>query len=206
AGCGARGRAGRGTGRDRPRRADDRDARQRGCRPGAPGRGQRGGRGHCDEAGHELPEGSARVARGAGRRGGGPAVARPGRGVPWWPLPGEPRAGGAGVRDAGADVTGAEHRPDGLRHVRAMWADDRASAGLGIECVDVAHDGRLGTATARMTVTAEMVNGHDICTGGFIFTLADPAFDLAFNAGGPQTAEGPRDNTYLTTTLLGITI
>ena len=107
------------------------------------------------------------------------------------------------MRDAGADVTGAEHRPDGLRHVRAMWADDRASAGLGIECVDVAHDGRLGTATARMTVTAEMVNGHDICHGGFIFTLADSAFALACNAGGTPTVAATCDITFVTTARLG---
>ena len=37
---------------------------------------------------------------------------------------------------------------DDLRHVRAMWAQDRASAALGIECTSVSHDGAVYTATS----------------------------------------------------------
>ena len=71
---------------------------------------------------------------------------------------------------------------DDLRHVQAMWAQDRASAALDSECTSVSHDGTLGVATARMTVTETMVNGHDICHGGLVFTLADSTFALAFGA------------------------
>ena len=107
------------------------------------------------------------------------------------------------MNDTGPNVTGTGSIPDRLGHVRAMWADDRASAGLGIECLDVAHDGRFGAATARMTVTQDMVNGHDICHGGFIFTLADSAFALACNAGGTPTVAATCDITFVTTARLG---
>ncbi|MCK0112125.1 hydroxyphenylacetyl-CoA thioesterase PaaI [Ornithinimicrobium sp. F0845] len=84
-----------------------------------------------------------------------------------------------------------------------MWAEDRASAGLGIECLEVTHDGDRGAATARMPVTAEMVNGHDICHGGLIFTLADSAFALACNAGGTPTVAATCDITFVTAARLG---
>lgn len=59
-----------------------------------------------------------------------------------------------------------------------MYADDLASQQLGIE-IDVELP---GTAVATMTVRDDMVNGHDICHGGYIFTLADTAFAFACNA------------------------
>ena len=37
-----------------------------------------------------------------------------------------------------------------------------------------------------MTVTEAMVNGHGICHGGFIFTLADSAFAFACNSHGER--------------------
>jgi acyl-CoA thioesterase len=39
-----------------------------------------------------------------------------------------------------------------------------------------------GTATLTMTVRDDMLNGHDICHGGFITTLADSAFAFACNS------------------------
>lgn len=86
---------------------------------------------------------------------------------------------------------------DDLHHVREMWGQDRASAGLGIQCAEVSHDGTLGAATTRMTVTETMVNGHDICHGGFVFTLADSAFALACNAGGTPTVAATCDITFV---------
>lgn len=59
----------------------------------------------------------------------------------------------------------------------AMWAEDAASRGLGMELIAVAP----GQATLAMRVTERMVNGHGICHGGFIFTLADSAFAFACN-------------------------
>jgi acyl-CoA thioesterase len=39
-----------------------------------------------------------------------------------------------------------------------------------------------GTASLSMAVREDMVNGHGICHGGFIFTLADTAFAYACNS------------------------
>ena len=36
-------------------------------------------------------------------------------------------------------------------------------------------------ARLKMPIKAEMLNGHGICHGGFIFTLADTAFACACN-------------------------
>lgn len=58
-----------------------------------------------------------------------------------------------------------------------MWADDSASKGLGMQLVSV----EPGRSVLTMTVTDKMVNGHKICHGGFIFTLADSAFAFACN-------------------------
>ena len=63
------------------------------------------------------------------------------------------------------------------RCAEAMYADDAASRRLGIEISDVAP----GRAKAAMTVTDDMVNGHGICHGGYVFTLADTAFAFACN-------------------------
>jgi acyl-CoA thioesterase len=62
----------------------------------------------------------------------------------------------------------------------AMWAGDRASQDLGMELLEVGP----GRARLAMTVTGRMVNGHDLCHGGLIFTLADSAFALACNSHG----------------------
>ena len=60
----------------------------------------------------------------------------------------------------------------------AMWADDRASPSLGMEIVAVGP----GTAVLAMTVRESMLNGLDVCHGGFIFTLADSACAFASNS------------------------
>ncbi len=60
----------------------------------------------------------------------------------------------------------------------AMYRRDGASQGLGMRLVRVAP----GHAEVAMTVRANMLNGHAICHGGFIFTLADSAFAYACNS------------------------
>lgn len=60
----------------------------------------------------------------------------------------------------------------------AMWADDKASAGLGMRIEAVGE----GWARLSMTVRDDMVNGLDICHGGFVFALADSAFAFACNS------------------------
>jgi acyl-CoA thioesterase len=58
-----------------------------------------------------------------------------------------------------------------------MYGNDLASQDLGIT-VDIPAPGK---AEARLEVRRNMVNGHDICHGGYIFTLADTAFAFACN-------------------------
>jgi acyl-CoA thioesterase len=60
----------------------------------------------------------------------------------------------------------------------AMWKDDDASQGLGMEILDI----KAGQATLAMTVKPHMVNGHGIAHGGFIFLLADSTFAFACNS------------------------
>jgi acyl-CoA thioesterase len=64
-----------------------------------------------------------------------------------------------------------------------MYAQDRATQGLGIQLIDVAP----GHARMQMTVRADMLNGHAMCHGGFIFTLADSTFAFACNSYNVQT-------------------
>lgn len=82
---------------------------------------------------------------------------------------------------------------------KAMWAEDRASRGLGMELVSVGP----GRAEFAMTVTDRMVNGHDLCHGGFIFTLADSAFAFACNTYNQRTVAQHCAVTFLTAGKLG---
>ncbi|HEY3177257.1 MAG TPA: hydroxyphenylacetyl-CoA thioesterase PaaI [Casimicrobiaceae bacterium] len=59
-----------------------------------------------------------------------------------------------------------------------MFASDRASQSLGMAIAEV----RPGAAKVTMSVRSDMVNGHAICHGGFIFALADSAFAFACNS------------------------
>ena len=62
----------------------------------------------------------------------------------------------------------------------AMLAMDRVGPLLGIRLVKIAP----GACTLSMTIRPDMGNGHGICHGGMIFTLADSAFAYACNTGG----------------------
>jgi acyl-CoA thioesterase len=62
--------------------------------------------------------------------------------------------------------------------VRVLYERDAASKALGIEILEV----RPGFIKASMRVRDDMVNGHDICHGGLIFTLADSAFAFCCNS------------------------
>ena len=69
------------------------------------------------------------------------------------------------------------------RSADAMYAADVASRALGIAVDGVAP----GRATARMRVTPDMLNGHGIAHGGYVFLLADTAFAFACNTHGART-------------------
>ncbi|MGE5116374.1 MAG: hydroxyphenylacetyl-CoA thioesterase PaaI [Betaproteobacteria bacterium] len=60
----------------------------------------------------------------------------------------------------------------------AMYAGDRATRSLGMEVREIAP----GSATLVMRVREDMLNGHDMCHGGLIATLADSAFAYACNS------------------------
>lgn len=64
------------------------------------------------------------------------------------------------------------------RVAAAMFARDRASQALGMRIARIAP----GVAELTMSVRADMVNGHAICHGGLVFTLADSAFAFACNS------------------------
>ncbi len=81
----------------------------------------------------------------------------------------------------------------------AMWREDRASRGLGMEIVEVAP----GRARLAMTVRAEMVNGHGTCHGGFIFLLADSAFAFACNSENEKAVAQHGAITFLRPARLG---
>ncbi|WP_132878472.1 hydroxyphenylacetyl-CoA thioesterase PaaI [Tamaricihabitans halophyticus] len=80
-----------------------------------------------------------------------------------------------------------------------MFANDSASRALGIELTEVG----LGNATARMRVTEQMVNGHDIMHGGYLFLLADTAFACACNSHGPVTVAAGAEITFVASGNLG---
>jgi len=69
------------------------------------------------------------------------------------------------------------------RCVRTMLADDAFSRWLGIEVVAVAPR----SATLRMAVRAEMLNGFGVCHGGVTFSLADSALAFACNTNNRVT-------------------
>ena len=65
----------------------------------------------------------------------------------------------------------------------AMFDRDIASQRLAMRITRVAP----GHAELAMTVRADMLNGHAICHGGFIFTLSDSTFAFACNSTNRNT-------------------
>nr|WP_249159171.1 hydroxyphenylacetyl-CoA thioesterase PaaI [Bradyrhizobium jicamae] len=81
----------------------------------------------------------------------------------------------------------------------AMWAEDDASKGLGMEIVEV----KPGQAVMAMTVQPHMVNGQRICHGGYIFTLADSAFAFACNSHNERVVAAQGNITFIRPGKLG---
>jgi acyl-CoA thioesterase len=69
------------------------------------------------------------------------------------------------------------------RAAKALYDPDRASQALGMRITAIAPQ----SCSVTMQVRADMTNGHRICHGGLIFTLADSAFAFACNSGGEAT-------------------
>ena len=81
----------------------------------------------------------------------------------------------------------------------AMWAEDDASKGLGMEILGVGP----GHATLTMTVKPHMVNGQRIAHGGFIFLLADSTFAFACNSRNERAVAAQCDITFIRPGKLG---
>ncbi len=74
-----------------------------------------------------------------------------------------------------------------------MYAADQASQGLGMKIENVGP----GYALMTMKVRPDMVNGHKLCHGGFIFTLADSAFAFACNSYNLRTVAASAEVSFL---------
>ena len=80
-----------------------------------------------------------------------------------------------------------------MAEVNRMLEDDAASRAMGIEVTDAVD----GNATARMRVRKDMVNGHGIAHGAFVFAVADTAFACACNSHGPVTVAAAAEITFV---------
>jgi acyl-CoA thioesterase len=64
-----------------------------------------------------------------------------------------------------------------------LFESDQASKALGMRIVEVSP----GSALLTMAVREDMLNGHRMCHGGLIATLADSAFAFACNSYNEMT-------------------
>ena len=81
-----------------------------------------------------------------------------------------------------------------------MWSEDSATQSLGATLDHVAP----GQARLSLTVAPHMVNGHNFCHGGYIFTLADSAFAFACNTHNRRAVAANCAITYLRPARLGM--
>ena len=84
----------------------------------------------------------------------------------------------------------------------AMYKRDHAARALGIQIVAV----NLGSATTSMLVRQDMVNGHNICHGGYMALLCDTAFAYACNSGNLNTVASGFSIEILAPATLGDTL
>ena len=81
----------------------------------------------------------------------------------------------------------------------AMWKEDGASKSLGMVIMRI----KPGEAVLAMTVKPNMVNGHGIAHGGFIFALADSAFAFACNSHNVRAVAAQCDISFIRPGKLG---
>jgi acyl-CoA thioesterase len=85
---------------------------------------------------------------------------------------------------------------------RAMLAQDEASRALGMVVEEIAP----GQAQLSMSVRGDMINGHDLCHGGLIFTLADSALAFASNARNQVTVAAAAEIQFVSPARKGATL
>lgn len=81
----------------------------------------------------------------------------------------------------------------------AMWTNDKASQWVGLEI----HEVDEGHATLTLRVQPHHCNGHGICHGGIIFTLADSAFAFACNSRNQATVAQHNTINYVAPAQMG---
>ena len=84
-------------------------------------------------------------------------------------------------------------------NVEEMWAADLASKALGMQLEECGN----GRARVSMLVRDDMVNGHGLCHGGLVASLADSAFAVACNSRGVSTVAAGFDITLLASAYRG---
>ena len=93
-------------------------------------------------------------------------------------------------------------REDVRTRLEQIRAGDPAILHLGIDVVDSGP----GTVTLSMPVTAQMANGHGICHGGYLFTLADSALAYCCATTGATVVSRHAEITYIAPARLGQTV
>jgi len=101
------------------------------------------------------------------------------------------------AQDVAHDPAAAQRLAE--RVADGMYVNDRASRGLGMRIASVAP----GRAEMTMTVREDMLNGHAMCHGGFIFLLADSTFAFACNSYNRNTVAQGCSIDYLAPAHLG---
>ncbi len=105
-----------------------------------------------------------------------------------------------------ADISAVLSPADALQlaqdAAKAMWSRDHAAQALGMTISEV----KPGTARLTMRVRQDMVNGHAICHGGMLFTLADAAFAYACNSYNRNTVASACNIDFLAPAHLGDTL
>ncbi len=81
----------------------------------------------------------------------------------------------------------------------AMFERDHAAHALGIRIDEIGP----GAARLSMMVRRDMLNAHQTCHGGFLFTLADSAFAFACNSRNEATVAAGCNIEYLRPVLMG---
>lgn len=79
------------------------------------------------------------------------------------------------------------------RCAEIMWATDAASQHFGLSLERVGP----GSAVMTLVVQPRHLNGHGICHGGVIFSLADSAFAFACNSHNRVTVAQENSITFL---------
>ena len=97
------------------------------------------------------------------------------------------------------DLTPSDPQALAEAAAQALWARDRATQGLGMAIERIAP----GQALMSMPVRLDMLNGHQICHGGFIFLLADSAFAFACNSHNRNTVASACHIDFLAPARLG---